>query len=30
LLATGVAASWARAALLDRYVMTIVQGMEAR
>ena len=30
LLATGAAASRARAARLDRYVMTIVQGMEAR
>jgi hypothetical protein len=30
LLATGAAASRAGAALLDRYVMTIVQGMEAR
>jgi hypothetical protein len=30
LLATDVGASRARAALLDRYVMTIVQGMEAR
>jgi AcrR family transcriptional regulator len=30
LLATGAAASRARAALLDRYVMTIVSGMEAR
>lgn len=29
LLATGVAASRARAALLERYVKTIVQGMEA-
>jgi hypothetical protein len=30
LLATGIAASGARAATLDRYVTTIVQGMEAR
>jgi AcrR family transcriptional regulator len=30
LLATGIAASGARAAILDRYVKTIVQGMEAR
>ena len=30
LLATGTAASEARAATLDRYVKTIVQGMEAR
>ena len=30
LLATGATASRARAALLDRYVKTIVQGMEAR
>ncbi|MBV9515208.1 MAG: TetR/AcrR family transcriptional regulator, partial [Mycobacteriaceae bacterium] len=30
LLATGVAASVAPTALLDRYVKTIVQGMEAR
>ncbi len=30
LLATGVSASGARGALLDRYVMTIVQGMEER
>jgi AcrR family transcriptional regulator len=30
LLATGIAASGARAATLDRYVKTIVQGMEAR
>ncbi len=30
LLATGAATSRARAALLDRYVKTIVQGMEAR
>ena len=30
LLATGTAASGARAAILDRYVKTIVQGMEAR
>ena len=30
LLATGMAASGARAAMLDRYVKTIVQGMEAR
>jgi AcrR family transcriptional regulator len=30
LLATGAAASGSRAALLDRYVKTIVQGMEAR
>jgi AcrR family transcriptional regulator len=30
LLATGTTASGARAALLDRYVKTIVQGMEAR
>jgi AcrR family transcriptional regulator len=30
LLATGIAASGARAAMLDRYVKTIVQGMETR
>ena len=30
LLATGTTASRARAALLDRYVKTVVQGMEAR
>jgi AcrR family transcriptional regulator len=30
LLATGIATSGARAATLDRYVTTIVQGMEAR
>lgn len=30
LLATGVAASWARTALLDRYVNTVVHGMEAQ
>jgi len=30
LLATGVAASWARTALLDRYVKTVVHGMEAQ
>lgn len=30
LLATGIAASGARTAILDRYVKTIVQGMEAR
>src|SRR6201993_4416181 len=30
LLATGMAASGARAAMLDRYVKTIVEGMEAR
>ena len=30
LLATGVSASRARTALLDRYVMTIVRGMETR
>jgi hypothetical protein len=30
LLATGIAGSRARAAILDRYVKTIVQGMEAR
>jgi AcrR family transcriptional regulator len=29
LLATGLGPSWSRAALLDRYVTTIVQGMEA-
>jgi len=30
LLATGVAASWARTALLDWYVKTVVHGMEAQ
>jgi hypothetical protein len=30
LLATRVAASWERSPLLDRYVRTVVQGMETQ